>query len=203
MRTAEASTENTLAAFAELPSPAASANAAAADKNGESDEPGKAPATADESTGKKNPAFPSGEEVYWDQMADQKAMIEYFMNLTGQKFAAPPEPTAVFRNPQDFDQYVYDNADETQLTQWKKGNEVLVEQLEMANGDKVIRRFPNSVDDDGVAETSYESKDGSEASGVTYYRSGQLRSSWIKSNNKITFYYYDEQGRLIDVAYGN
>jgi YD repeat-containing protein len=161
----------------------------------------------------KNPEAPAGEDsaeetggdeadkdeiIYWDQLPEQKVAIDYFMQLTAKNLIPEQEPTAVMKNQQDFDQVVYDT-DDSRLTQWKKGSETLVEVLEMQNGDKVTRRFPNSTDPDGVAETAYEYKDGS-AGGVTYYRSGNLRSSWSRSGGKTIWYYYDEQGRLINTA---
>lgn len=134
-----------------------------------------------------------------EETPKHKKNVEVFNRLADLKVAPEKDPVFVGTNEQGLEQYEVTSENGDHLMQWKKGSELLVESITLANGDNVVRRYPNSVDmhKDTTPEITYTSKDGKSASGVYYDHAGNPVSSYVRVGNNLTQYEYDNQGRVV------
>lgn len=138
--------------------------------------------------------------IFWDQAPKQKQAIDFFTKLAKMKFPAVEKPIYVGINEQGFDQYQYRSSDDANVTQWKRSNEVVIEEAILQNGDKIIRKAPEV--DNPLSSVSYESKANKTYHRTTYRANGSIESLRIDQNEQTTIYYYDEQGRVSDMYSG-
>ena len=154
----------------------------------------------DKKSEKKGDWITPAETIYLDQAPQQKKILDYLKHMEGLAFMPKYEPTFIGVNDQGFDQYEYDFQDGSvkgNVSQWKRSGEVVVEQIEYEGGDKMVRRAPEQ--DRPFTEISYESKAGDYYHSVHYRMNGTVESIQDTQGKTTTIYYYDEQGRLVDV----
>jgi hypothetical protein len=138
--------------------------------------------------------------IYWDQDPIQKTAVDFFNQLGNIKFAPTEKPHFVGMNDQGFEQYEYQTGDGARVIQWKRSNEVAIEEATLNNEDKITRSAPNS--DNPVTTVSYESKESHTYQRATYRQNGSLESLRIDEKGQTTIYYYDDQGRVTDLFSG-
>ncbi|WP_413289451.1 hypothetical protein [Bdellovibrio sp. HCB337] len=138
--------------------------------------------------------------TYWDQVPEQKKAIDFFTKLGDMKFPAGEKPIYVGINDQGFDQYQYKSSNGADVTQWKRSNEVVIEEAILPNGDKITRKGVEA--DNPVSSVSYESKANKTYQRTTYKANGSIDSLRIDENGHTTIYYYDEQGRVRETYSG-
>jgi hypothetical protein len=141
------------------------------------------------------------EITYLDQSPQQKMILDYLKSVGTFKTPPKEEPVFVGMNDQGLDQFEYDTFDDGHVVQWKRSDDIAVEQIEYPGGDKVTRRAPEN--DRPFTEVSYESKANGTFQSVNYRNNGTVDSIQDTKGKTTTIYYYDEQGRLTDVYHYN
>lgn len=142
----------------------------------------------------------SESQTYWDQIPTHKKAIDFFTNISAMKFAPLEKPVYVGMNEQGFDQYEFKTAQGANVVQWKRSNEVVIEEAVMQNGDKLTRRGPEPGNP--TSSMSYEYNADKSMQQTTYHANGSVESLRFDQNGRTTIYYYDDQGRLRETYFG-
>ena len=132
--------------------------------------------------------------IYWDQVPVQKQAIDFLAKLSEMNFPQKEKPLYVGMNDQGFDQYEYKSSNGAEVTEWKRSNEVVIEEAILPNGDKITRKAVEP--DNPVSMVSYESTANKTYQRTTYKANGSIDSLRMDHNGHTVIYYYDDQGRV-------
>lgn len=140
------------------------------------------------------PADPVTETSLVSPEDARQAVIQELKHFENALF--PPVGEVVFVGTGDdgFDNYRY-QSENAHVYQWKKGEDLFVEQIEFPNGDRVVRR--SDLDESLQPSVTLTRPDGT-GGGIYFNARREVESFTYREKDRSTAYFYDENGNVKD-----
>lgn len=133
-------------------------------------------------------------EKLWFQDSHHVAALDFLDRLGKYSFEPAGEPFFAGENEQGFQQFQYTGLANETVMQWYWSDGFLaVEQIEQADGSRIVRRFHDHSD--RLQEVTYENQDHFRS--ATYDESSSPESLTAGEDGRRTYFEYDRHGRIV------